>query len=728
MSGAGGAGAALSVEKRRDGIALVVWDESAAPGANPDPVRLEGDLEAVLAELARWPAFAGLVFAVAGSAAGAARSAYAELRDVRRAAEGAAIARRTQELAARIASLPVPSVAALRGPCRGRAFAFALAADARIASTGEGTFFAWPEVRLGLVPSGGIAVRLPGLVGVAAALDFLLNGREVSPAAALRQGLVDRLGSEEGVIEEALALVRSLRESPPRPARAPRILASGGLEHLFLARNPVGRGLLFRRIRRRVIGRTRGRGPAPERLLRVVHRTLARGVEAGLALEANAFGELAASTESRTLLGLLAAREEAAGVSGEGGGAQEARPVKAVAVLGAGPTGAGIAGVSAMHAGVEVRLSGGDAAAREGVIARLRGVLDGQVRLAGMTRVRRDAILHRVRPVSGRERLGAVDLVIDAEPGSLEDKHRTLAALEGFKEGRIFYASALSFLPIARLAAPCTHPGNVLGLRYSRPVERMPLLEVVAGEQSASRAVATCVAFGRRQGKTTIVVGDGPAFYCSRIFAPCFHEALWQLAEGVAIESIDWALVDSGFAVGPFARADDIGIDVGVGVSRLLHEAFGERMRPPPAMARLLADGRFGRRSGRGFYHYEIRGRERRGAVDGSVYTSVRSWPSRTRPAAEIAQRCILAMVNEAAYCLGEGVIRSARDGDVGAVFGAGFPSVLGGPFRYVDALGAAYVVERLKALAALCGDRFHPAPLLEEMAGRAGHFYPEEG
>ena len=724
MPEAGAGGAALTIDRRGDGIAVVSWDEGSLRAASCGPECAEDELEAGLRDLERWPALAGLVFAFIGSEDGVSGSLLAELGDLRGAAEGAAIARRTQALAARIASLAVPSVGAVRGPCRGRSLAFVLATAARVASGDDRTRFALPEIHHGLVPVGGTTARLPRLVGVEAALDLLLSGREIGAAAALRCGLVDRLCAGEGLVEDALALVRGLPHEPPARRRRSPGFGIRFLRESLLARNPVGRALYFARQARRAQARSRGNYPAPRRLLDTVRGGLARGLAAGLELEAETFGALAAGAESRELVRLFAAREALGRVEAPA----TFRPVDAIGVLGAGATGAGIACVSAMQAGAEVRLAARDAASREWGMARLRAVLDAQVRHGRLSRARCDAVLSRVRPVIGSERLRDVALVVDAEPGSLEHKRRVIAGLEGFAEGRVVYASSLALHSVALLASSCPHPENVVGMRYSPPVERMLLLEVVAGEQSSSRAVAACAELGRRQGKTVIVVRDGPAFYCARILAPWFNEALRQLCEGVAIESIDWALTDFGFPVGPFARLDDLGLDVGAGVSRLLHDALGERMRPPAAMASLIADGRLGRRNGRGFYNYEIRRRERRGAVDGSIYPVVRAWPALTPPADEIAQRCTLAMINEAAHCLGEGIVRNARDGDVGATFGAGFPAFLGGPFRYVDALGAPYVVDRLEAWAVLQGERFRPAPLLSEMARRAGRFYPEEG
>ena len=718
--------AALTIDKRSDGIAVIVWDETSAQNGLLEAARLERGLEASLDEVARWPPFAGLVLVSMGSDENVAGPVLSEIRELRSAEQGAALARRTQVVAARIASLAVPCVAALRGACRGRALALALAADARIASHDEHTFIATPEVRLGIVPTGGTTLRLPRLVGVAAALDLLLGGRRISAAAALRLGLVDRLVPEAGLVEDAVAFAKGLCREPPL-RRMPRGSVGARIRHLALGRNPIGRALFFRRETKRAHLRTRGNYPAPMRLLEVVRGGLAAGLGGGSVREAEAFGDLAARAEANSLLRVFAAQEELANESQADDGVSESAVLRSVGILGAGPTGAGIAWLSAMHAGVEVRLAGRDAAARERGIARVRGMLDRMVLRERLSRAAREAVLHRVRPVTGEERLEEVDLVVDAEPGSIEDKRRTIARLRGFEAGRTIYASSLVPFSIASLASASARPGNVLGMRYATPVARSPLLEVVAGEQSSPHAVAACTAFGRRQGKSVIVVRDSPAFYCARILVPWFNEALWQLSEGLSLESIDWALVAFGFPAGPFARLDDTGIDVGASAGRVVHDVFGERMRPPPAIARLIADGRLGRRSGRGFYNYEIRGRERRGAVDGSVYTTLRSWPVATRPAAEIALRCVLAMMNEAAHCLGEGVVRSARDGDVGAVFGAGFPAFLGGPFRYVDSLGAAYVVERLEDLAARCGTRFRPAPLLTEMAKRAGRFYSEE-
>jgi 3-hydroxyacyl-CoA dehydrogenase/enoyl-CoA hydratase/3-hydroxybutyryl-CoA epimerase len=230
------------------------------------------------------------------------------------------------------------------------------------------------------------------------------------------------------------------------------------------------------------------------------------------------------------------------------------------------------------------------------------------------------------------------------------------------------------------------------------------------------------VALGKRQGKTVVVVKDSPGFFTTRAFAPMANEALHLVTEGVGVDSVDAAMTSWGFAVGPLALLDDVGIDFAVHVGQTLHATFGERMTPIGSAAKLQADDRKGRDYGRGLYRYE--GKDRRRAVDPSVYALLGVVPTRRIPVEEIQVRCALALVNEAIRCLGDGVLRSARDGDVAAIYGIGFPAFRGGPFRYVDVLGAAEALRRVQGYADRFGERWRPAPLLVQMARRGDRFY----
>jgi len=313
--------------------------------------------------------------------------------------------------------------------------------------------------------------------------------------------------------------------------------------------------------------------------------------------------------------------------------------------------------------------------------------------------------------------------VIEAVFEDLALKQRVLEEVEPAILADAVYASNTSTIPIARIAEASRHPERVLGMHFFSPVHKMPLLEVIVTGATAPAATVTAVAYGKKLGKTVIVVNDGPGFYTTRTLSAYMNEAGRLLDEGASIEAIDKALVDFGFPVGPITLLDEVGIDVGGKVGQVLADAFGARMAPSEAMRRVVAAGRTGRKGGSGFYRYDAAGTK--GEIDESIYSLIGGEKERREmPADEITQRCVLAMVNEAARCLEEGILRSPRDGDIGAVFGIGFPPFRGGPFRYVDSVGATKIVEQLEDLNARFAPRFEPAQVLVDLARRQRTFY----
>jgi 3-hydroxyacyl-CoA dehydrogenase/enoyl-CoA hydratase/3-hydroxybutyryl-CoA epimerase len=264
-------------------------------------------------------------------------------------------------------------------------------------------------------------------------------------------------------------------------------------------------------------------------------------------------------------------------------------------------------------------------------------------------------------------------------------------------------------------------------MHFFSPVHRMPLLEVITTGETDDDAIVTAVAYGKQLGKTVIVVNDAPGFYTTRILSAYMNEAGRLLDEGASIESVDAALTAFGFPVGPITLLDEVGIDVGGKVGQVLSEGFGTRMMPSDSLRRVVESGRTGRKGRKGFYVYDEAGKK--GEVDPSVYEVLPGGTQRRDiPADEIQHRCVLAMVNEAALCLEERVLRSSRDGDVGAVFGLGFPPFRGGPFRYVDSQGAARVVDDLHQLNERFPGRFAPATVLVQHARAQQRFYPARG
>jgi 3-hydroxyacyl-CoA dehydrogenase / enoyl-CoA hydratase / 3-hydroxybutyryl-CoA epimerase len=260
-------------------------------------------------------------------------------------------------------------------------------------------------------------------------------------------------------------------------------------------------------------------------------------------------------------------------------------------------------------------------------------------------------------------------------------------------------------------------------MHFFSPVHKMPLLEVVVTPATTATATVDAVAYGKRLGKTVIVVNDGPGFYTTRILSAYMNEAGRLLDEGAAIEAVDKALVDFGFPVGPITLLDEVGIDIGGHVGRVLFEAFGARMAPADALRRVVEAGRTGRKGKSGFYKYDDAGEK--GRVDESIYAVIGRTHRADVPANEITERCVFAMVNEAVMCLEEGILRSPRDGDIGAVFGLGFPPFRGGPFRYIDSIGADTIVTLLEELQSRFSNRFSPARLLVEHARARRRFHP---
>jgi 3-hydroxyacyl-CoA dehydrogenase/enoyl-CoA hydratase/3-hydroxybutyryl-CoA epimerase len=516
-----------------------------------------------------------------------------------------------------------------------------------------------------------------------------------------------------------LALGVTRRRSP-----AGKGLSAGGLaaaaQQVLLEENPIGRAVLFREAARKVRKRTGGHYPAPEKALEAVRHGYEHGFEKGLEREAALFGELAVSDVARRLMEIFFATTALKKDPGVDDAAVRPRPVERLGVLGGGLMGSGIASVSA-NAGLAVRLRERDDASAGKALAAVRGFFEERVRRRSMARLEMNDALRLVTATTDWSGFAAVDLVVEAVFEDLALKQEMVRAFEAVNPRAIF-ATNTSSIPVASIAGAARRPEAVLGMHYFSPVPKMPLLEVVVTPRTAPETTATAVALGKRQGKTVIVVNDGPGFYTSRILAPYMNEAARLLVEGAAVEALDAALVDFGFPVGPVTLLDEVGIDVAEKVGKVMAAAFGERMTGPGELAKVVADGRLGRKSGRGFFRY--RGGTKQG-VDETVYDLLPGGRSRKRiDAAEMAERVVLQMVNEAILCLGEGVLRSARDGDVGAVFGLGFPPFRGGPFRYADAQGARALLAALLRLRDRHGKRFEPAPLLEERARSGSSFH----
>jgi len=741
------AGGGFSVSERGDGIVIVSLD---IPGERMNTLRgeLVEQANELFDELARSPGLTGVIFISGKPDSFIAGADVHALAACHSADEAQRLSELGQAFCNRLETFSVPVVAAIHGICLGGGLELAMACRGRVASNDPKTQLGLPEVKLGLLPGSGGTQRLAPLTGLQNALDLLLTGRQIGAAKARRIGLVHDVVPAPILLRAAVTLVRELAGGKAaRPARP-------GAQRWLLEGNPLGRALVFRQARKTIREKTRGNYPAPDLIIDCVQAAYDKGRRGGLEVESRNFGKLAMTAEARQLMGLYFATQSMKKDPGTSADVEPGR-VRRAAVLGAGLMGAGISFVTAARAETPVRLKD---ISNDGLNRGMQYVdqrIGEQLKRRAITPLQATQQLRRVTPTLDWSGFGAVDLVLEAVFEDLALKHRMLRDVEANCPEHTIFASNTSSLPISRIAEAARRPGNVIGMHYFSPVEKMPLLEIIAGPQTAPEVIATTVAFGRRQGKTPIVVGDGAGFYVNRILAPYLNEASRMLEQGVAISDIDQALVQFGFPVGPFALLDEVGLDVADKVATILHQAFGERMRPAAAMAAMLNDQRLGRKNSKGFYDYSGRGRKSAGRrVDTRVYKllavkpqsagKARSADQRADQHAEqnaeqgrgiakhqdpISHRCVLMLLNEAARCLDEGILRSARDGDIGAVFGIGFPPFLGGPFRYMDTLGIATVARDLDLLARAHGERFKPADVLVRMAqaNRTFHTAPDQ-
>ena len=701
-----------------NGIAVVTIDLPGEP-VNKLNAAVSDEFEALLERLAADGGVRAVVLISGKPDTFIAGADIEEFVRLRTQADAEALSRDGQETMNRVAAFPKPIIAAINGACLGGGFELALACHYRIATDSPKTQIGLPEVQLGLLPGAGGTQRLPRLIGVRAALDIILAGKSERGQKAFRLGMVDEL-VPASILRQVAVAAADRMAGRGVPLRAGR----GGVAGALLDRTPFGRRIVYKEAHKSVLRKTGGHFPAPLAALDAVRVGLEHGMKAGLDEEHRRFGELAVGDVSRKLVQIFFATTALKKDDGVAPGTVIAAPsVARVCVVGSGFMGSGIAGTAVLNAEVEVRLKDAELPrVGKGMKAAL-AILDERLQRRRLTKPkyqRLSALLSGAADYSGFTR---ADLVIEAVFEDLRIKRQVLAEVERELRPDAIFATNTSTIPIAQIAAGAERPDRVLGMHFFSPVAKMPLLEVIPHAGTSPVATVTAVRFGRKMGKTVIVVGDRPGFWVNRILMPYLNEAGLLLSEGVPVELIDRTMTRFGFPVGPIALLDEVGLDVGEKAAGVMRDAYGDRLAPSPVIAKMVADGRLGRKSGRGFYRYE---NGKKSGVDPSVFTLLGLKPREGVAPTMVEQRLVYAMLNEAAMAAGEGVIRSPRDGDIGALFGIGFPPFRGGPLRLIDDLGPRRVAEVLGELASAYGPRFTPAPALVAMASEGRKFYPD--
>ena len=614
-----------------------------------------------------------------------------------------------QQVFHRFSKLSQVTVAAINGAALGGGCEIAISCDYRVMSDSPKAQIGLPETKLGIFPAWGGTTKLPRLIGLLPALDIILKGKVVDGKRARTMGLVDE-------VVPAGILLDVAKQFSRRGKRR-----GGGRTKFYVEGNPLARSVIFSQARKGVMEETRGHYPAPLAAIDVIEYGMSHGVERGLAREVEVVAPLIMGDVAQNLVRLFFLMEESKKER------IPARPVEVTeaGVLGAGVMGGGIGQIIADKTDALVRMRDINWKAIAGGLKAASRIWKRKVDRRRMTRGEMQRKLARITGTTDWSGFDRCELAIEAVVENLDVKRQVLDEFQALAGDNAIFASNTSTIPITDIAANARKPENVVGMHFFNPVDRMPLVEVIRGAKTSDIAMVTVANFARKLGKTVVYCNDGPGFVVNRILGPYMNEAAFILEEGNSIESIDSAMLDFGMPMGPMALLDEVGIDVAAKVAKILGAAFGSRTEASTVVDKLYADGRHGKKNGKGLYLYE---NGKRKGPDSSVYKVLGLRSTHPADAKAVVERMLLAMINEAAVILDEKIVATAAELDLAMIMGTGFPPFRGGLLRYADSLGLPYVLARLDDLSQKHGKRFVATAPLRRLAEKGGKFYDAYG
>lgn len=612
-------------------------------------------------------------------------------------------------------NLRVPTLAAIHGASMGGGTELALACDYRMATDSPQTKIGLPEVLLGLIPGWGGTQRMPRLIGLEKSLDLILTGKTVDSKKAKKIGLVDKVVPVEYLQEKATEWANQLAESGTK-----RIFETASLKEKLLGSVPGGVWFACEQAKKQVMSKTKGNYPAPLAAIEVIKKTYGGGsIEAGLKVEADAFIKLMTTPESQNLIHVFYLNEKVK--KDKGAEVKGTLPrIQTAGVIGAGVMGGGIAQLFAAK-NIRVRMKDINwTAIAKGYESAYR-IFTKKLKRRRIKPFEVDNAMARIEGTTEWTGFSQLNLVVEAAVENMEVKKRIFAELAEKVTPETLLATNTSSLSVNEIAAGVRHPERVLGMHFFNPVEKMPLVEVIYTEKTSPEAIASLVSFSKQLGKTPIVVKDSPGFVVNRILGPYLNEAIYLLKEGVRPLEMDELMESFGMPMGPCALLDEVGLDVASKVSQVLYGAFGERMKSPEGMDKVVEEKRLGKKTGIGIYRY-LEGEKKE---DLSLLDLFHPEPRASDLTDEVVvKRLVYSMINEASRCVEEKLVRDVSDIDIGMIFGTGFAPFRGGILKYADSVGAESIVGELDIFVKKYGDRFKPSQLLQEYSVNQRKFY----
>jgi 3-hydroxyacyl-CoA dehydrogenase/enoyl-CoA hydratase/3-hydroxybutyryl-CoA epimerase len=611
-------------------------------------------------------------------------------------------------------NLDIITLAVINGACLGGGLELALCCKYRVASFSERVKLGFPEVKLGILPGWGGTQRLPRLIGLTPALNMILSGRLISGKEALKYGLVDKLFPQARLIEDCIDFVNGLIEGKIHVKRKRKKIFS-----IFLEDTPLGRIILFRKAKKNILKNTRGFYPAPLRALEVIKRTYGRKINTGFMIESKVFSELALTEVSKNLIKVFFLNEEFKKLLWVDEKIK-AVPINKCGIVGAGVMGGGIAQLFSYH-DIPTRLKDINYEPLKKALKAANTIFGYALR---KRRLRPHQVAYKlglISPTTTYKGLENCDIIIEAVVEDLNIKQKVFKELGKIVSSHTILASNTSTFPIINMAEATGLGERVVGMHFFNPVHRMPLVEVIRSAKTSEETLATVIAFARKLGKTVIVVKDVPGFLINRILLTYLNESGFLIEEGMRIEEIDRIARRFGMPMGPLELIDEVGIDVGYKVAKILEDCYGARFKVCPALEDIRSKGLLGKKKKIGFYIHK--GKKKK--PNSYIYRLLKS-PCRRKPTDDIAcKRMFYVMINEAARCLQEKVVDRPQTIDIGMIMGTGFPPFRAGLLRYADSVGIVNIVKDLENFHKLLKqERFKPCSYLVEKAEKGESFY----